>query len=454
MPLAYATLLGGMLTLVGTSPNIIVSSIRKDNLGSSFQLFDFFQVSIFLVIAGVIYLSLLGWRFLPKTKSPISLEETMKVEDYCTELLVHKESKLIGKSLREISESKVYQVDIIGIIRNKHYLHHLSLNESVQLYDILMIETDADDLKSFIEDNNLMLMTEELPIIDDLSDKKLTMIEVVIMKDSPLVGKVAIDMFLRERYNIALLAKTSNRNNKTKRIYQQRFYVGDVLLIQGEKERLAEQINSLGCMALTEPAKMLANPKNMILYSITLFLGILTVAFRLLPVHIAFPLIALVLVLIEVIPYREVYKAVDWSVIVMIGALIPLGQAMISSGVADHISKLLISITRFSEAWFIVAILMILTMLVTNLLHNATAAIILAPIALELAKNQSLSPDLYLMTVAIGASSAFLTPIGHQANTLVMGPGGYKYSDYWKVGWVLMLINLLLGLPLLLHYWG
>ncbi|MBI9032790.1 SLC13 family permease [bacterium] len=454
MPLAYATLLGGMLTLVGSSPNIIVSSIRKESFGASFQLFDFFKVAIFLVILGTLYLSLIGWRFLPKKKSPVKLEETTKVEDYCTELLVHKESKLIGTTLKDISVSNLYQVDIIGIIRYHKYLHHISLNEKVELYDILMIKADAEDLKSFIEGNNLMLMTEDLPIIDELKDKNISMIEVVVMKDSPIINKTAFDLKLREKYDIALLAKTSHRSQVTKRIYQQKFSAGDVLLIQGNTVRLPEQIVDLGCMALTEPGSMLADPKKMITYSVLFGLGVALVTFGVLPVHIAFPLTALLMVLLNVIPYRDVYKAVDWSVIVMIGSLIPLGRAMTASGAADHISKLLLSITSFSAPWFIVGIILLLTMLVTNLLHNATAAIILAPVALEIAKAQAISPDLYLMTVAIGACSAFLTPIGHQSNTLVMGPGGYSYGDYWKVGWGLMLINLFVGVPLLLHFWG
>ena len=454
MPLAYATLLGGMLTLVGSSPNIIVSSVRKESFGSSFQLFDFFKVSIILVGTGIIYISFIGWRFLPKIKSSIKLEETTKIEDYCTELLIHKESKIIGKTLKELSESQKYQVDVVGIIRENKYLHHISLNESINLYDIVMVEADSEDLKSFIEDNNLMLMTEDIPITDELNDKNLSMVEMVVMKDSPLIGKRAIDLNLREKYDIALLAKTSNKNQSTKRIYQQKISAGDVLLIQGNTIRLPEQLLTLGCMALTETGNMLSDNRKIITYALLFGLAIALVSLRLLPVHIAFPLVALLMVLFDIIPHRDVYKAVDWSVIVMIGSLIPLGRAMTSSGAADQISRLLMSITSFSAPWFIVGLLLFLTMLITNLLHNATAAIILAPIALELAKGQSLSPDLYLMTVAVGACSAFLTPIGHQANTLVMGPGGYKYSDYWKVGLGLMLINLFIGVPLLLHYWG
>lgn len=454
MPLAFATLLGGMLTLVGSSPNIIVSAIRKESFGQAFQLFDFIKVSSFLVVLGIIYISLIGWRLLPKIKSPVKLEETTRIEDYCTELLVHKESKIIGKSLKQISESDLYQVDVIGIIRQNKYLHHISINESVAMYDILMIEADAEDLKAFIEENNLMLMTEDLPIIDELKDKKLSMVEIVVMKDSPIVGKNAFELHLREKYDIALLAKTSKNESGIKRIYSQKFRAGDVLLIQGNTTRLPEQIMNLGCMALTEQNNMLANDKNMIIYASLFGLGIFLVSVGLLPVHIAFPLVALLMVLFDIIPYREVYKAVDWSVIVMIGSLIPLGRAMTTSGAADHISNLLTSITSFSAPWFIVGILLVLTMLITNLLHNATAAIILAPVALELAKNQAVSPDLYLMTVAIGACSAFLTPIGHQANTLVMGPGGYHFKDYWKVGLALMLINLFVGVPLLLHFWG
>ena len=260
---------------------------------------------------------------------------------------------------------------------------------------------------------------------------------------------VSIDFIHWMYYNLPL-----TKEDKVKRIYYKKFRVGDVLLIQGETANLPEQIINLGCLALSERGYKIGDEKKILIYLSIFGLSILSVMLKWLPVHLAFPLCALVMVLFDVIPYRDVYKSVDWSVIIMLGALIPLGRAMITSGAADHISRMLLSITGYADPWFIVGTLLVLTMIITNLVHNATAAIIMAPIAIELAKAQGTTPDLYLMTVAVGSCSAFLTPIAHQANTLVMGPGGYKYSDYWKSGIGLQLINIFVGVPLLLHYWG
>lgn len=319
---------------------------------------------------------------------------------------------------------------------------------------MLMIKADSDSLKTFIDESGVGLNTEELPLDEVVGVKNLAILEVVVMQDSPIIGKTAREIKLRERFNITLLAKTGTKEDKVKRIYYKKFKLGDVLLLQGEESNLPEQIINLGCLALTERGYKIGDEKKIFLYASIFSLSILAVMLKWLPVHIAFPVCALVMVLFDVIPYREVYKSVDWSVIIMLGALIPLGRAMITSGAADHISSMLLSITGYVDPWFIVGTLLVLTMIITNLVHNATAAIIMAPIAIELAKAQGASPDLYLMTVAVGACSAFLTPIAHQANTLVMGPGGYRYSDYWKSGIGLQLINIVVGVPLLLHYWG
>lgn len=454
MPLAFSTLLGGMTTLFGSSPNIIVSAIRKESFGYSFRLFDFFSVGVILASIGVLYISLIGWRFLPKKRSPVKLEETIEIEDYYTEVIALKESKIVGKTLKEVSDNSQYDINIIGIIRKQQYLHHVSILELVRESDVLMIKADSDSLKTFIDESGVGLNTEELPLDEVVGVKNLAILEVVVMQDSPIIGKTAREIKLRERFNITLLAKTGAKEDKVKRIYYKKFKVGDVLLLQGEESNLPEQIINLGCLALTERGYKIGDEKKIFLYASIFSLSILAVMLKWLPVHIAFPLCALVMVLFDVIPYREVYKSVDWSVIIMLGALIPLGRAMITSGAADHISSMLLSITGYVDPWFIVGTLLVLTMIITNLVHNATAAIIMAPIAIELAKAQGASPDLYLMTVAVGACSAFLTPIAHQANTLVMGPGGYRYSDYWKSGIGLQLINIVVGVPLLLHYWG
>ncbi len=452
MPLAFATLLGGMVTLLGSAPNIIVSSIREETLGSPYGIFDFFNVGIVLAIMGIVYISLIGWRFLPANKSPVSIQDTIDIEDYCTELIVPADSPLVNLVIDEVTAK--YDVEIFGIIRRNKYITSIHHDDVFQADDVLMIEADSIELKVFMGVYKLPIAAGSSPKISSISDRNVSLVEVVVMKDSLLVGSTASGVQLKDTYGITLLAKSGKSQAQTMRISRRKFKVGDVLLLQGNTDSIAEQLLLLGCMALTERGYYLGNTKKIPLYLAIFGLSIVLVLLGLLPVHIAFPLAALGMVLFDVIPYREVYKAVDWSVIVMLGAMIPFGRAMTISGAADLIGTFLASLATISAPWVLVSILLLFTMLLTNLINNATTAIIMAPIAIGLAKGHGGNPDLFLMTVAVGACSAFLTPIGHPANTLVKGPGAYRFGDYWKLGLGVQLINLVCGSALLMYYWG
>ena len=452
IPLAFATLLGGMVTLLGSAPNIIVSSIRAETLGVSFGIFDFFKVGIVLALAGITYISLIGWRFLPTNKSPVSLQDTIEIEDYCTELSVPEGSPLVAQTIGEVT--KKYDIEIFGIYRQNRYIHNIHRDEVFQQDDVIMIEADSIELKVFLDSYKLPIVTGSNPKISNLVDRNVSLLEVVVMKDSLLIGNTALSIKLKDKYDITLLAKSGKSKGRALRINQRSFKAGDVLLLQGKTDSIAEQLLLLGCMALTERGYIIGKGKKIPLYLSIFALSITLVLLGLLPVHIAFPLGALVMVLTDVIPYREVYKAIDWSVIVMLGAMIPFGRAMTISGAADLISKFLVSLATISAPWLMVSILLLVTMLLTNLINNATTAIIMAPIAIGLASSQGGNPDLFLMTVAVGACSAFLSPIGHPANTLVKGPGAYRFGDYWKLGIGVQLINLIAGTMLLMYYWG
>jgi len=382
------------------------------------------------------------------------MQDTLEIEDYYTEVQVSEESKLVGLSLKQLVDSESYEIDLVGVVRNGNYLNALNLNVTIQSEDVLMIKADSKHLQSFVDVSGTKILVESDTHTKPVINKDNTLIEVVVMKESPLVGKSVAQMRLLEDYGIDLLAKTGGRKAKTKRLSYQVIKMGDVLLIQGNANRIAGEITNLGCLALTEREQKIGDERKISVYLMIVIAGIASVILRLLPVHIAFPLSALLLVLSGVIPYREVYKAVDWSVIVMLGAMIPFGRAMIISGGADTISNALLYLGQYSAQWLLVGLLLLLTMLLTNLVNNATTSIVMAPIAIELARSLGTSPDLYLMTVAVGACSVFLSPIGHQANTLVMGPGGYRFGDYWRVGLGLQIIVLVSAIPLLLYYWG
>jgi di/tricarboxylate transporter len=452
MPLAFATLLGGMVTLVGSPPNIIISSVRAESVGSSFRLFDFFRVGAILAGIGIAYMSLIGWRFLPVKKTPASLQDTIEIEDYCTEVLVESLSPLAGQTVSQAGES--HDIDLIALIRDGRILRDARGEELIREGDILLVEADSRTLKDFVEDARVVLVPKDKAKKTTGEDKDTILLEVVIMNDSLLIGKTAKQLNLSERYGITLLAIANKVRGAKQRLHSKVFAAGDVLLIQGNQDIIAEQLLELGCLALSERGYKIGEEKSIPAYLFFFGLGIALVWAGLLPVHIAFPLCALLMVLTGVIPYREVYQAVDWSVIVMLGALIPFGRAMTVSGAATAIGGALESISIITAPWFMVGILLLVTMILTNLVNNATTAIIMAPVAIGLASVQHGNADLYLMTVSIGSCSAFLTPIGHPSNTLVKAPGAYRFGDYWRLGLGVQLINLVVGTILLLHFWG
>lgn len=454
MPLAFATLLGGMITLVGSAPNIIVSSFRAELIQESFGVFDFAKVGLPLALLGILYTSLIGWRFLPHRKSPLSLQETIEIENYRTEVLVPEASELIGVSIEEIEDHKRFSIELAGIIRAGQYHYSLKPTDRLEANDILMVKANSEDLRAFVEELRLTIVveseTEDLPGTSEEN----SLLEIVVMKDSLLIGKSAKDLNLMHDYGIRLMAKTEGDRLSKQRINQQKIQFGDVLLVQGIAMTLPETIVTLGCLALTERGYRIGYEKRVFAYLSIYAVSIIAVLLRWLPVHIAFPMGALTMVLTGIIPAKEVYNAVDMSVIVMLGAMIPFGRAMIVSGGADLIGQGLLSLAHFSAPWFLISLLLLLTMLLTNLINNATTSILMAPVAIALATGLKQSPDIYLMTVAVGACSAFLTPIGHQSNALVKGPGGYKFGDYYKVGLGVQILVLIAAVPLLLHYWG
>lgn len=454
MPLAFATLLGGMITLVGSAPNIIVSSFRAEAIQESFGVFDFARVGLPVALVGILYISLIGWRFLPKRKSPLTLPESIEIENYRTEVLITEASDLIGSTVLEIQEHKDFNIELAGIIRAGQYLYSLSPTDQLQLNDILMVKANFENLRAFVEQSKLTIVIDS-EADDELNEnEEVSLLEVVVMNDSLLIGRTAKDLNLSHQYGIRLLAKTVSDKLSKQRINQQKIQSGDVLLLQGNPLTLPETVVALGCLALTEKDYNIGHEKRVWGYLAIYAITIVVVILRWLPVHIAFPMGALTMVVSGIIPSKEVYKSIDWSVIVMLGAMIPFGRALIISGGADLIGRALLSLAHLSPPWVLISLLLLLTMILTNMINNATTSILMAPIAIALAEGLQQSPDIYLMTVAVGACSAFLTPIGHQSNALVKGPGGYRFGDYYKVGLGVQILVLIVAVPLLLHYWG
>ncbi len=453
MPIAFASLLGGMTTLIGTPPNIIIATFRGDELGTSFGMFDFSPVGVGIAIVGIAFISLIGWRVLPKRQGETSPEDLFQINDYITEVRVTKDSKLKGQPVSEIQQLTDADIRILGLIRNKRRIHAPDPADELKTNDILILEADSDDLKTFVNNSGTKLVGGKQFRKDAIGSKDIAIMEAVVTANSPLVNNTAANLSMRTKYGINLLAIARQEKKMRQRIDNIRFKAGDVLLLQGRVNNINDAIISMGCLPLAERGMKLGVPRQIILALGIFGAGIVSVVTGLLPVNIAFPLAALLLVLTSVISVREIYTSVDWPVIILLGAMIPVGEALETTGGAELIAAQIVSFGTEFPAWAIVAIVLIVTMFLSDVINNAATVVLMAPIGISIATGLNASIDPFLMAIAVGGSCAFLTPIGHQSNTLVMGPGGYKFSDYWRMGLPLEVIIVLVGVPLILYFW-
>ncbi|MFA6654128.1 MAG: SLC13 family permease [Candidatus Delongbacteria bacterium] len=453
MPIAFASLLGGMMTLIGTPPNIIISSFRAEEQGTPFGMFDFMPVGLFVMLGGVAFVSLIGWRILPKRAGGKSDQELFDVDDYMTEAVAEKDCKIIGKSIKEIYELSEAEIQILGLIRSNKRIHAPSRNEIILENDGLIIESDADELKIFINDTKLKLVGDKKLRTDAEGSKNVHIAEAVITSNSRLPGRKVKDIRLRSRYGINLLAIARKDSRISQKLDSVTLKTGDVLLLQGLESSLNDVINLLGCLPLASRGLRIGYQTKIPLALGIFILSILAVVFGFLPVQVSFSIAAFLMVLSGIIPLREIYESVDWPVIVLLGAMIPVGAALESSGGAQIIADSVYSLRESVPGWGLLAIVLVATMFLSDLINNAATVVLMAPVAIGIANSTGYSIDPFLMAVAIGGSSAFLTPIGHQSNTLVMAPGGYKFSDYWKMGLPLEVIIVAVGMPLILFFW-
>ena len=453
MPIAFASLLGGMVTLIGTPPNIIIATFRADYAGEAFGMFDFAPVGLPLTIIGILFISLLGWKLLPKRKSQTSESDLFEIDSYITEVRVTKDSKIRGKNCGEINEITDDEVKLLGLVRRKKRIHSPSDDESLKTNDILILETDADTLKGFIDKTKVKLVGNKKFRKDAEGSDEIVLREVVVMPDSPLIGRTAATLNMRTRYGINLLAIARRDRKIRKRMDHVRFTNGDVLLLQGRSVQIDDVITSLRCLPLVARDLTIGKPRKVV-FALAIFLtAIATVIFGLLPVQIAFAAGAVAMVLTGLLPLRDIYQHIDWPVIVLLGAMIPIGVAFETTGGADLLAGQILILGDSYPVWFMVGLVMVLTMFLSDLINNAATIVLMAPIGITIAGAMGISADPMLMAIAVGGSSAFLTPIGHQSNTLVMGPGGYKFSDYWRMGLPLEIIIVLIGTPLILYFW-
>ncbi|MCY4365037.1 MAG: SLC13 family permease [Chloroflexi bacterium] len=456
MPLAFASLLGGLTTLIGTPPNVIISKFREDELGVPFQMFDFTLVGLAITVAGVAFIALVGWRLIPSRRAPLTLGETLDVESYMTEVRVPENSRFVGKLLRDIEESANEEVTIAGLLHRGLVYPAPSSFQIIDANDVLIIEADPDDLKTFVDNTGFELegsrdFQEE--IRQTLGSEDVSIVEAIAVPDSPVLGKTARDLHLHAEYGVNLLGVSRQGQRIIRRLSRIDFRVGDVLLIQGQDEVVQTALPRLGLLPLAQRELRIGQQRRLF-FPIAVFTGaLLLTSVGLLSVQVSFVAAIAILVATRFVTLQDAYQSIDWPIIVLLGAMIPVGEALETTGGAARIASTLAGMGAFLPPWAMLGTLLVTTLLLSAIINNAAAVILMAPISISVAQALGAALDPFLMAVAIGGSSAFLTPIGHQSNTIVMGPGGYHFVDYFIVGFPLVVVIVAVAIPAIMWVW-
>lgn len=458
MPVAFASLLGGMMTEIGTPPNLIISSYRAEAMLEPFGFFDFAPVGIIIALIGILYLFFIGHRLIPHRDSNFN-QTHFNLEDYLSEVFVTDNCKMLGKTLKDFYTIYKLEVNVIGIVRNGRKIIAPLANEQLLKDDVLIIKAYPAELSDLIEKTGLKLRGAKSNVLEKSKNIKtddLALLEVVLRGDSPLIGRNAMELQLRNRYNVNLIAISRKGTPSIRRLKTFRFKPGDILLIQMPEALISDTLQKMRCLPLAERGISMNTNKKIYKQKSTLvlfFTGILLTSLGVLPVQLSFAITALLMVIFKILQPKEFYDAIEWPTLIMLGSLLQFGEALQSSGGSDTIASLLTGVSNHVPAQLTLIILMVITMILTNLINNSASAVLMAPIALSLAQFMGVSPDPLLMSVCVASSSAFMTPIGHQSNMLVMGPGGYHFRDYAKLGFPLTLLILIVGAPLILFFW-
>ena len=451
MPMSFASLLGGLTTLVGTSPNIIVSRVRESMTGKPFGMFDYLPTGLGLLVVGLIFLRF-GYRLLPRERrASATLSDAVDISGYVTEASIPANSPAVGETVREFVERHEREISVTGLLRAEVRTipaAQVMLREG----DTLILAGDPDALERTIAGDALALAGEhrEMP---SGQGNEIGVVEGVIGASSVLIGQTAGRLRLQERYGVNLIAVSRAGERLTRELGQTKLSAGDVIVLQGSLETLPERLRDLGVLPLAERTLRLGSRGRSWLPLILLAVAMSATAAGIVPVAVAFFAAAGLVVATGALPPREAYQAVEWPILVMLGALIPVSDSLRTTGASDVIATGLAHFAAGLPPWGAVALILVAAMAVTPFLNNAATVLVMAPIAAVFAHDLGYRPEAFLIATAMGAGCDFLTPIGHQCNTLVLGPGGYKFSDYARLGAPLSLLVVLVGTPLVIWAW-
>lgn len=455
MPIAFGSMLGGMITLIGTPPNIIIASFRRSYADEPFHMFDFAWVGLPIAVVGILFIALGAWRLIPRErKGGVQPEDMFSLEEYVIEVRVRDKSPLAGRRIAHMETAAGEDIAIAARVREDGQLYQPESWQPITVGDLFILRADPADLTEFLDKQGLELVSPEGETRADITSSDLKLMEAIVGPNSPLIGfgPRTLSRLAQDEFQLFAVARRGEPIGG--RLHNVRFQTGDVLLLQTKEREDLQVPPELGLLPLPERGLRLGSAQRLGT-AFAIFAGAIILSMTgVLPLALAFIAAIILYVITGILPLRDLYRHIDWPVIVLLGAMIPVGQALQNTGADILIAESIAGTAGTLPVWAVVTLLLVATMALTDVVNNAATALIMAPISIATAQAMGVNPDAFLMTIAIGASCAFLTPIGHQSNTLVMGPGGYKFSDYWRLGLPLETVVVLVAVPLIMIFWA
>ena len=452
MPLAFACILGGMNTTIGTPPNIIISEYKSTISDAGFNFFDFSYVGLSITVLSIIFIAVIGNRLIRLRDDATSGSSLIDLKGYLFEVEVSESSSAIGMTLSAFKKEAGEDTEVLGIVNENGGVKKVKNNLRIKAGQILFIKTPPDDISSMLNVFDFSIPKE----LHSFEDDDLEEIEAMITPGSRLIGR-KYDFFLKLAYEELNLLGLWRKGAKYRtRLTRETFKAGDVLLLgirDLDEEDVTNKIKHLGLMPLMQRELQTIPSRSRLLKGIIFFLiSIILVTFNILPTAAAFLLCVLGFARIRIID-SNFYRDIDWPIIIMLAAMIPIGTALQTTGLSDIISTSISNIAGDMSLFWLLFVILVITMATTDIINNAATAVIMAPISAGIGMQLGYDIEPFLMVVAVGASCAFLTPIGHQCNTVVMGPGNYKFTDYWRLGLPLDILIIAVSIPMILFVW-
>ena len=453
MPLSFASILGGMVTLIGTPPNIVIATFREGALGEPYQMFDFAPVGAVVALVGVLFIVLIGWRLIPIERSKHDTAKDLEdLTGYVAEPKVSKGSVVVDKPLRDLDplaeENDVY---ILGLVRRGRRLPGAAKRELVRENDLIVLQGSPTGIDQFVGAAGLEYLGPDK--LEGVISEPVALMEVVVPDGARIDGRSALDVRLLYRQGVSLLGVSRKGQRLRERVRKIRIRAGDILLLLGAEDRLSDVVDWLGCLPLAARGLQVTERNKAFAAAGVFATAILTASFGLVYLPVALAAVVVVYVALRILPLSQMYDSVEWPVIVLLASMIPIGGALEASGSTALVAEAIVELTEGLPTVVVLAMLMLVTMTLSDVLNNVATALIAAPIGLDIATKLEANPDAFLMAVAVAASCAFLTPIGHKNNTIIMGPGGYKFGDYWRMGLPLEILVVVVSIPMILLVW-